>query len=345
MNRTVSAWFFLGVGALLFFVLLLIAKSFVLAIIVGGMMALILHPFNRYLCNRMKAYQAALISTLTLACLVLVPVVLLIIVSLRDATTLTHLLMSGDTTSQLQIWWADSVEKLASLLPIAEKNDINELALKLGRYSLDISSGVVFRFASDLPALLLQITLGALSCYFFLLDGRRFAGFVKSLIPFPESIQREIEVSFKDATRTTLLASLAAAVTQAVIVAATFFIVGIPSIALASGVTFIFAWIPVLGSLPVFLAAGIWLASLGLWVKVLVLVVMAVVTGISDNIVRPFVLKGGNDMHPLISLVAILGGIEFFGLMGVVIGPVLVSIFLTFAKLWPKIAKDAGWQV
>jgi predicted PurR-regulated permease PerM len=66
-----------------------------------------------------------------------------------------------------------------------------------------------------------------------------------------------------------------------------------------------------------------------------IILVASVITGLIDNFIRPLVLKGGSDMHPLISLVAILGGVEFFGLLGVLLGPVIVAMFLACARVWP----------
>jgi predicted PurR-regulated permease PerM len=78
-------------------------------------------------------------------------------------------------------------------------------------------------------------------------------------------------------------------------------------------------------------------------VKLTFIIVAGLITGIVDNLVRPLVLKGGSDMHPLISLVAILGGLEFFGLLGVLLGPVIVAMFTACARVWPHLAEEAGW--
>ena len=71
-------------------------------------------------------------------------------------------------------------------------------------------------------------------------------------------------------------------------------------------------------------------------------VVLAVVVGISDNITRPLVLRGRDEMHPLVGLVSIFGGIAMFGLMGVFIGPILSALLLSVLNTWPAVGHRFG---
>jgi predicted PurR-regulated permease PerM len=208
---------------------------------------------------------------------------------------------------------------------------------------LDWSSKLVLELASETPALMVQLTMGVLSCYFWLVDGRRFLVWLRLIIPVTDHVRDEVTAAFRDATRSTVVASLAAALAQSFFVIISFLAIGIPSAALAAATTFAFAWIPVLGSFPVFAVAAFWAIAHGSWVKLTFIIVAGLITGIVDNLVRPLVLKGGSDMHPLISLVAILGGLEFFGLLGVLLGPVIVAMFTACARVWPHLAEEAGW--
>ena len=68
----------------------------------------------------------------------------------------------------------------------------------------------------------------------------------------------------------------------------------------------------------------------------------AAVSGIVDHLVRPLVLKGRSDMHPLVGLVAIISGIQMFGIQGVLIGPILAAMLLSLLKIWPVIRGRFG---
>ena len=344
MQKSAAAWVFLILGLFLLVLMIFIARPFLLAIVAGGMMALVLNPAYLRLHLKFNKHVSAFVATALMVLVVLLPMLGLAVVALKDANIVVTHLMSDSSTSSLQIWWKEVVPKVASMIPFVENPDIEQHALVLGKFLMDWSSRMVFRLASEIPALLLQLTLGTLSCYFLLVDGPRFFSFAKNLLPLPAEIHNEISQAFHDATRATLFASLAAAILQSCIVALTFMLLKIPAVALAAGATFIFAWVPVVGSVPVFVAAGLWLSSLGAWGKLVALIIAASVTGVADNLVRPSILKGASDMHPLVSLVAILGGVELFGLLGVMIGPVLVAIFLACARVWPSVARSAGWM-
>lgn len=63
--------------------------------------------------------------------------------------------------------------------------------------------------------------------------------------------------------------------------------------------------------------------------------------GIFDNVVRPFLLKGRGvtEMHPYISLIALLGGVHLFGVLGMFLGPVLMALLLALLQVWPAVAR------
>jgi predicted PurR-regulated permease PerM len=339
VDPRIGLWIFMAVTAFFLFMIVLIARPFIVALIAGGMMALILNPWFRVLLRRMPRYVAAAVATLSMAILVIVPMLVLAGVALRDATTFTNYLSSEASHALFRDWWSHwqvTLEGTArTYLPWFEGLDLEDNAILAIKMLLDWTSSTVIRIAGDTPALILQLVMGILSCYFFLVDGPSFLGWLKKILPMSQSIQSEIAKSFRDATRSTLMASLAAALAQAAVVVLTFLMLGIPGAALATGATFVFAWIPVLGSAPVFLLAAIWAIIQKAWWSLAIILVASVITGLIDNFIRPLVLKGGSDMHPLISLVAILGGVEFFGLLGVLLGPVIVAMFLACAKVWP----------
>jgi predicted PurR-regulated permease PerM len=343
-----SAWFFIFCTAILLWLLILMAKSFALSLIVGGMMSLLMTPYFNYLSGRFSRPFSAGVATLTLLLVVIVPTLLLVFVALHDASSLIRAISGTESQDQLGEWWRHwrwAVEGAAqTYIPGALDFDFEGHVVAALKIMLDWISNTVLRVAAEAPALILQLVMGVLSCFFFLLDGSRLSSWGKGILPLSESKRQVIASSFRDATRVTLLASLAAALAQSAVVVLTFVILGIPAVALAAGTTFIFAWIPVLGSFPIFVCAGIWAAANGVWWKVTVIVLAAVFTGLIDNFIRPLVLKGGSDMHPLVSLVAILGGIELFGIIGVLLGPVIASMFLACAKIWPHMASELGWE-
>ncbi|MEO5968533.1 MAG: AI-2E family transporter, partial [Bdellovibrionia bacterium] len=106
--------------------------------------------------------------------------------------------------------------------------------------------------------------------------------------------------------------------------------------------TFIFAWIPIVGSSPVWLVGALYLYLKGSIAKTILMIVFGLITGVVDNIVRPMVLKGRGEMHPFVSLVAIIGGVGTFGIMGVFIGPILMAVLISLLQIWPAVGSRFG---
>jgi predicted PurR-regulated permease PerM len=72
------------------------------------------------------------------------------------------------------------------------------------------------------------------------------------------------------------------------------------------------------------------------------MVACGLLAGLVDNFVRAMILKGRSKMHPLVSLVAIFGGIEMFGIMGIFLGPILAAVLIALLQRWPEVGQRFG---
>jgi predicted PurR-regulated permease PerM len=101
---------------------------------------------------------------------------------------------------------------------------------------------------------------------------------------------------------------------------------GVPG-ALALGVlAALLTFVPVVGTAPVTVGAVIYLLAVQRWAAAAGMVVAAVVIGVSDNVVRPWVQSASSPLHPLLVLLSIFGGLRVFGVAGVFLGPVVAAL-------------------
>jgi predicted PurR-regulated permease PerM len=206
----------------------------------------------------------------------------------------------------------------------------------------DFTSSAVFKLGQDVPQFLLQLVLALFAFFYFLLDGERFVDWLLGLGALDRGVQERLVEAFRDTTISAVLAGLAAAASLAALIALGFLLLDVPGAFLAAGLTFIFAWIPMLGTAPALLAGFFYLYAQGSPTKMALLVALAAATTAVDHLVRPMVLKGRAGMHPLVGLVAILSGIEMFGILGVFIGPILAAMLLSLLKIWPAVGGRIG---
>jgi predicted PurR-regulated permease PerM len=205
------------------------------------------------------------------------------------------------------------------------------------------TSAAVLKLGAGVPELLLQVLLAMIAFFFFLLNGEQFMDWLLGLGVFDRNVQEKLVESFRDTTISAVLAGLAAAVSQAALIVTGFLVIGVPGAFLAGGLTFIFAWIPMLGTAPASLAGMLYLYVMqGSQLQMALFVMLAFGASVIDNLVRPLVLKGRDDMHPLVGLIAIIGGLQMFGIQGVLIGPILAAMLLSLLRSWPVIRGRLG---
>lgn len=205
-----------------------------------------------------------------------------------------------------------------------------------------LTTATVVEAGKGIPEFLLQLALALIAFYFFLVDGERFMEWLLGLGVFDRSVQEQMVESFHGTTISAVLAGFAAAASQSVLVVIGFIVIGVPGAFLAGGLTFLFSWIPVLGSLPASLAGLLYLYVQGSSLKMALMIAVAIGAGVVDNLVPPLVLKGRADMHPLVGLISIIGGIQMFGILGVFIGPIMAAMLIALLRIWPVVGDRFG---
>lgn len=334
---TTSAHRVTFVAALVAFlaVALWMVAPFLLSLFLGGTMALICQPLHAWLRKRLGPISSAGTVTALVVLLVVVPLAGLSVLAVRQGIEL------GREMSELKEFSPRALTAVLSRSELVETviggpSAVNA-RLKSGIQSAgQFTSALVVELGKGVPELLLQLGVALIALFFFLLDGKRFMAWLLGLDVLDRSVQEKLVEAFRDTTISAVLAGLAAASAQAALIAMGFLILGVPGAFLAGGATFVLAWLPLLGSFPASLAGLLYLYAQGEPVKMILMVVLALAAGIVDNLIRPMILKGRADMHPLVGLIAILGGIEMFGILGVFIGPTMAAMLLALLKIWPK---------
>ncbi len=333
--------------AVLVFFIFIAAKMimpYLSAILMGAVMSVLAKPLHRRLVARkIKPTLAATIITIGIIIVVIGPILSFITQAVKQAIVLGHWVADSETFT---VTFHSVLEKLAAWAPmnlvVDDAKDLEQSIREIFQHSTSTVTTMVVELAKGVPNAVLQLFLAALACFFFLIDGRRFFVWIANKTPIDPEIRIKVSGSFRDTAISVVWASMAAAATQATIMLIAFSALRVPAAALAAGATFIFAWIPLLGSGPVWISGALYLLINGMQGKAIAMVVIGIFTSLVDNFVRPLVLRGRGEMHPLVSLVAIFGGIQMFGLFGVFFGPILAAIVITLLTVWPMVGRRGG---
>ena len=177
--------------------------------------------------------------------------------------------------------------------------------------------------------------------YFFLLEGPRLRSWLERVSPLEPRQTRDLFVEFRSVARASIFGTTLAALFQALAATVGFVVTGVPHPIFFGVLTLVVSFIPVVGTMLV------WLPSVGLlWIfghhaMAIVLLVWCLVVVIgAEQVGKPFVLRAilrsREEIHAGLVFLSLLGGIEIFGLIGVVLGPLVVAFFLSMVRIYER---------
>jgi predicted PurR-regulated permease PerM len=185
------------------------------------------------------------------------------------------------------------------------------------------------RFAAllkNLVSFFLDLFILIFALFFMFRDGEEIVRGAKHLLPFDKDIQTDMLEESKELIFASVAVGLLLAAIHGVLGGVSFLLV-VVSAPIFWGVLIAFcSLIPVVGSLLVWGPAALWLGFSGHWGKALLVVaICGGVSTVADNIVRPLLLRNRTRLNELLLFIGVLGGIETFGLLGLVAGPTIVA--------------------
>ncbi|MGE0527717.1 MAG: AI-2E family transporter, partial [Bdellovibrionales bacterium] len=194
---------------------------------------------------------------------------------------------------------------------------------RIANIVVQLSTAIVYR----IPSALLALFIFCAALYFFLAEARMLRQVFERQGLLSKEETRSLIHVLQRCCFSTVVTSVLIAVIQATIV-------GVGAIFTKAGdftvvwlMTFFASFIPVIGAGPVALFLALYKAVLNDFGQAIVLVIIAVIAGTSDNLLRPYLIATGEaDLHPIVSLLAIIGALLIFGMPGLFLGPVIAMV-------------------
>lgn len=177
-----------------------------------------------------------------------------------------------------------------------------------------------------LGGLLINCLVTVLGLYYFLADGTNLTASGMRMLPLDQKYQRELVGKFVEMSRAVTSASLVAAIVQGILLGFGYYFAGLGGVFLLTIMTMLASFIPLVGSSIVWGACCIWLlfsGSVG-WAIALAIWSLAVAMG-CDNVLKSMILHGQSQLHPLLGLLSVLGGVQVLGPLGIFFGPMAVA--------------------
>jgi len=226
------------------------------------------------------------------------------------------------------------LEELEKRLQIGELN-IHQMAVKgLGSVSGYVINEVQSA-ATNLTGLLINFGMMIFALFFFFRDGDGMLERIKYLIPMKDEQKDEIFKKFYDTLNAVILGVMVTAAIQGILQGLFFWILGISYSVLGGVLTFVFALIPIAGAVIVWLPVGLYLVFTGsIYTGIAVLIFGGLVVSSVDNFLKPMIIGGKVKLSTLFLVLTIFGSLSVFGFTGIIIGPILLAIFMSFIDIY-----------
>jgi predicted PurR-regulated permease PerM len=320
-------------------------SQFLMAIFLAGIFSALSYPLYRRFEKWFKG-RRSLASIATL--LLIVFVVVLPLGGLLGIVT-AQAIKVGEAVKpwvEQQLAEPDAISNALKSLPFYDRVEPyrNLILQKAGEMVGGLSGFLINRLSSvtlGTVNLLFMLFIMLYTMFFFLMDGQKLIKKILYYLPLEDHDERRMLNKFTSVTRATLKGTAVIGLLQGVLAGGAFAVVGIEGAAFWGAIMAVLSFIPGIGSALVWVPAVIILAATGQLAKAIGLgVFCAAVVGSIDNLLRPILVGRDTQMHELMILFGTLGGILMFGVVGVIIGPIIAALFVTVWEIYGVAFKD-----
>lgn len=316
----------ISISALLFFILYGL-RSYISALIGGVLLYVLFIPMFRFLREK-KKWKPALASAL----IILISFLVLVLPFLSLSVLLTDKILYYTSHYEDILLFIRQIEALTGI-QLKDKATVASIAGNLGNFLSNLFPSLVT------GALDVFIILGLMYfiLYYLHMNDRKLKKQVLKFLPFTQPTILALSKELKSSVNSNILGLGIISLVQAAMVGLAFWIFGLPDPVFWGVISFFAAFIPVLGTPLVWGPGGIYLivngntgAGIGL------LIIGSLVIMNLDNLLRLYIARKMGDTHPLITITGVVLGVPLYGILGLVIGPLMISYLILLVKVYEK---------
>ena len=294
-----------------------------LAGLLGGVvLAVLVAPLYRLAAPRVGPRRAAFVIAVATVLLLVTPIAFVLVSSIQELPRLLQRVLESATFARLGELHVGPL-------------DVGAQLTDAGRNLITWGSARLVRTAASVTRTVLNLLLATVGLYYLLVDGRSIWERVRPLIPFSTQGADLLAERFKLVTEAAVLGILATALSQGLTIGIAFWLVGLGNPLLWGAVTALVSILPILGSSLVWVPAVVVLLLSQRPGAALVLGLIGfIVASNVDNVILPVIYRRVSGLHPMASLLGAFAGVELFGLLGLVLGPLAIAYCLELLRLY-----------
>ncbi|MBU2615690.1 MAG: AI-2E family transporter [Nanoarchaeota archaeon] len=307
----------------------LILKPIIIPIVMALVLAFVFSPIYEAIYKKTKNKDISAI----------IIVVFLIIIIILPLWFATPFLLIQVTNIFQTVSNADIITPLKSVFPqlfVSESisSEIDYALYSFTTKTVNYFSDSLTSFIINFPIILLKLTVVFFTLFFVLKDKDKLKEYIGSLLPFSKDVEKKLFAHTSGITSAILYGHFIVGILQGLIVGIGLFLFQVPN-ALLFTIISIFAGIfPVVGVFIVWAPVVIYLFASGHLFSAWGMIFLGIIASNVDNLLRPLIVSRKVDISPSLVLISMIGGLFFFGILGVIIGPLVISYLLIILELY-----------
>jgi len=308
------------------FAIIYLLKTYVTPLVLAALLTLLTYPIYKKLSNKIKRpLMSASIMILMILIIIIVPLSIFsgILISQINDFTLT------DTKINL---YETKINELTGL-----SINLDEYVDNIFTYIKEDGKRILQNTASFTSNFFLKMFIMFYIYFYFLLEKNKILKYIVELLPFSKHNSENLINESGKISKAILIGQVFTAIIQGMLGLIAFIIAGIPNAIIWGIIMIILSLIPVIGAFLIWLPAGVFLIIEGnTGMGIFILIWGALVISQIDNIIRPKLVNRFADIHPVETLLGIFMGIAAFGMIGIILGPLMLSLFTLLIRTYKK---------
>lgn len=226
-------------------------------------------------------------------------------------------------------------EEVASV--IQEKTGYNILGRDTIAYVISYIPRIGQAVMGGISSFIINMFVLVFVLYFMLIGGKKMELSINDILPFNDTNTNNIMLEINMIVRSNAIGIPFLAIIQGGVGMLGYWIFGAPNVLFSGFLTGIASVLPMIGTALVWIPVSVYMALMGNWFHAIGLAIYgAVVISQSDNLIRFIIQKKMADIHPLITIFGVVIGVPLFGFMGVIFGPLILSLFFMFVDMFKR---------
>lgn len=289
----------------------------------------------RYL--RFKAV-ASVVTIILILTMIVTPIIFLSFMLIDELQGIAEQMNEGGLESIRQLYGkmqdTPAFQRIASFIGeqnIPTQDIMMDNIKKLGKGVIEnLSIRITNVIATAINFLFMVFTI-----FFLFKDGPGFLSKARDYMPFSEEQKKRLETQVKDMIASTVYGGVVVAIVQGVLGGIAFYVVGIHSPVLWGIAMSVMSFVPLLGTFSIWGPNAVYLLAQGHFLQGLGLVLFGTfVISMVDNILKPLIIGSRTKMPTIVIFFSVLGGIKLFGLIGLIMGPLIMAVFLSIFEIF-----------